>query len=1117
MSRSDTKVPEVLPSSRESLGSAPARQQELEKGTASAISYPPYHLLAAALLVLLSPLLWSCPPALSAWSPSAGLALVLVAWWGFRALPPLLLAAVVLVLRQALGGATQVSLSWAAQEAVLLVVGPFLAWGLYHALCDGARQLRGPRSAILFVLLVPGLAALVLALARLPLALRLFGEEAGATPLGLLARLWLDWALGVAVVAPPLLVVATEWLERAGLAVPETYKRQDGRAPAFAERPLVAASTAGPAAPSWGDWAETAGLCLAAATLCLLVLVGLRDTSGEQMGWQLWGGQVLLIIWASTRQGLRGGTLAAASAAVGAMVALQALAPLEDGWLVRSLQAQLLVQGCAALLISAATSWARDHEAGYRQVVAHVPVVIYSARLTADGSAEVVLVSAACNKLLGSSAEELLGNHSLWLARVHPDDRELVQAAVSQLRRQDGPVTCEYRLVGHNGEGTGPRWARDTLAPHRDAEGRLIGWEGVVMDVTEQRLLADDLRRTTSMLNGLLTNLPVGVFFVQGPHGTPILVNARARQLLGQREDAGASFNLLSRALRLHKADGTQYPVEELPVGLALKQGRTTMRDDIVVHRPDGRRMPLVSWAAPVTLAGRNGPDAAVWVLQDLTAVHQAEAAREDSEVRLRAIIEAMAEGLLVYDASGAIISCNPSACAFFGLPAERIRGKAFSDLGWEILREDGTPLPPEERPFRVVLKSGRPARNVVLGVLPENATPSSDSGHLPGTLVRWALVNSVPLVGPTGVVGVVTTFTDITAYVQARDATRFSEERFRGLVESLPLMVILSDRDMRLTYINPATEATSGYSLEEVKEPAVWCSLIHVEDLPGVMELFNGAWAGQSGRCELRYSAKDGSPRVGMMLIQPRKQGEEIIGALVLMIDVTRERKLELDLQRSQRLEMVGRLASGVAHDFNNLLGVVLNLADLAQAHVPPGHPAHADLKRITEAGEQAVSLASQLLTFTRNRAVTNQRSSLGEVVRRALTLLRASLPASVVVEANLAEEGTEVQVDETRLQQVVMNLCLNARDAMPEGGRLQVRAVAENGGVVLEVQDSGQGMPEEVQRRIFEPFYSTKETGTGLGLAVVQQIVESSQGTVSVESEVGQGSRFTIRWPVA
>src|SRR5262249_43645568 len=146
------------------------------------------------------------------------------------------------------------------------------------------------------------------------------------------------------------------------------------------------------------------------------------------------------------------------------------------------------------------------------------------------------------------------------------------------------------------------RWVRDTLAPHLDADGQLIGWEGVLVDITQQRVLSDDLRRTTSMLHALVGNLPAGVFFVEGQRGHPILVNARARHLLGRREDLAAGLEHLAEVYRLFRPDGTPYPVEELPVFLALRKGLTAMRDDIVVHRPDGRRVPLVTWAAPVTL-----------------------------------------------------------------------------------------------------------------------------------------------------------------------------------------------------------------------------------------------------------------------------------------------------------------------------------------------------------------------------------------------------------------------------------------------------------------------------------------------------------------------------------
>jgi signal transduction histidine kinase len=213
------------------------------------------------------------------------------------------------------------------------------------------------------------------------------------------------------------------------------------------------------------------------------------------------------------------------------------------------------------------------------------------------------------------------------------------------------------------------------------------------------------------------------------------------------------------------------------------------------------------------------------------------------------------------------------------------------------------------------------------------------------------------------------------------------------------------------------------------------------------------------------------------------------------------------------------------VAHDFNNLLGVVLNLTDLARSHLAAGHPLHTDLRRISEAGEQAASLAAQLLSLGKRGRPGSRRVEVNQVVRRTLELLRATLPVSIRLEANLAEGELPIQADETQVQQVLMNLCLNARDAMSGGGLLRVSTghVAREttpdgpGWVRLSVEDSGTGVSAELRERIFEPFFSTKEGGTGLGLAVVQQIVESYGGRIDVFSEPGKGARFDVCWPAA
>ncbi len=192
----------------------------------------------------------------------------------------------------------------------------------------------------------------------------------------------------------------------------------------------------------------------------------------------------------------------------------------------------------------------------------------------------------------------------------------------------------------------------------------------------------------------------------------------------------------------------------------------------------------------------------------------------------------------------------------------------------------------------------------------------------------------------------------------------------------------------------------------------------------------------------------------------------------------------------------------------------MVLTLAELAQNSLPPDHPARDDLRRISYAGEQAANLAHQLLTFSKQRRVVPQRIDINRVAARTLELLRATLPRAIHIESALADAELPVQADEMQLQQVLMNLCLNARDAMPHGGHLSVRteAVAGNGQgpgdwIRLSVQDNGEGIPEEIQGSIFDAFFSTKERGTGLGLAMVRQIVEGFGGHVEVASQPGPG----------
>ena len=256
--------------------------------------------------------------------------------------------------------------------------------------------------------------------------------------------------------------------------------------------------------------------------------------------------------------------------------------------------------------------------------------------------------------------------------------------------------------------------------------------------------------------------------------------------------------------------------------------------------------------------------------------------------------------------------------------------------------------------------------------------------------------------------------------------------------------MVVQLDRTGQITYINPATQTITGYCLEDLPEPASWQGLLHAEDFQKLQSVFPDVLAGQTVQMELRYTAKDGSQKVGHVILQPRRPDGETTSVTALIVDMTVQRRLEQDLQRAQRLEFVERLASGIAHDFNNLLTVVLTLTELARDNVPADHPAYASLLHAFEAEQQAAHLAEQLLAIGKQKHVNCQPIEVNDVARRTLRLLRSTLPSSVVLQPALHEGELHVQADDTQLQQVLMNLCFNAHDAMPQGGRLVVRTAA-------------------------------------------------------------------------
>ncbi len=1075
------------------------------------------------------------------WLPGLGLGIVVVSWLGWRILP--LLALVLLVAR--LQTFSERGLAVVAADTALHTILIALSWWVYLEVAGGSRWLDDPRSATTFLMIGPG------GLSALAAVLQAFlwaTDHQDADLLMWSARFWLSRMTGILVVVPFLLVVFTPALLRYRLLDVELpaafYGERDDRESRF------------------GDLIELAGLTLATVLLALLLL--LAHAQQNMTVWMLWASCLVLIVWTCIRQGVRGGCFSAGITSSVVLIVAQFLDANAMSLVASGIQGNLLAFSSVALLVGVSGSWIRANETRYRQVVARIPFVVYSVRLPhgipALGSAEpmkprsdhkvdlhagpaiskvarVVLVSPASLQVLGADADSLTGPFTIWLDQVAAEDREIVIAALAQLCLQKQPVTCEYRVLGavvapavdaiqqipRFPTPPAHRCVRDTLTPHYSDEGLMDGWEGLVEDITDQRALAQNLRRTTNMLQVLITNLPTGVYFVQAPQGYPLLVNARARQLLGQREDLSAGLAYLSKVFRLHRPDGSVYPWDELPVAKALNSSLTCRANDIVVHRPDGRRVPLITWAAPIDLANTGKPDAAVWVLEDWSAMQQAEATLRESETRLRAIIETMVEGVIVQDASGAVIDGNKAACAIFGVTREQLLTRVGLAGGAACRQEGGTTLPVELHPDRRALKTGQAVRSVMIGL----PTPANDG-------VAWLLVNSLPLPVGSGLglnshrARLVTTFADITQQVEAQDTLRLTLDRYQTLVDTLPFMLLQRDRDMNITYLNPAATQMTGHTADEMRQADFCQRILHPEDLHEFESALRRVTEGELARVEARFTAKDGSLKTVLAFFHPNRLNGVVVGLTSLVLDITMQRRLEEEVKRAHHLEIVGRLASGMVHDFNNLLHVIIGTAGLAKIGLPQSHPVWQHLARIEDVSEQASHLAAQILTFSKQRARQQKEVDLNALVEQTLRLARGVMSARIIVETHLDPALPPAFADENPLKQVVMNLCLNARDAMAGGGTLTIRtdvlappasthACASDAWVHLAIQDTGIGMDENVRSRLFDAFFSTKEHGTGLGLAVVLQIITDFGGVIDVWSQVGVGTRFDVWLPQA
>ena len=368
---------------------------------------------------------------------------------------------------------------------------------------------------------------------------------------------------------------------------------------------------------------------------------------------------------------------------------------------------------------------------------------------------------------------------------------------------------------------------------------------------------------------------------------------------------------------------------------------------------------------------------------------------------------------------------------------------------------------------------------------------------------------------------------------ITARRRTEEDRSRLAMAVEQSAEAIVVTDREGTILYVNPAFERITGYTAEEAvgKNPRILHSGKHDESF--YKELWSVLSRGEVWAGHFINRKKDGTLYEEDATISPvRDSSGNIVSFVAVKRDVTRMVSLEKQVRTTQKMETVGTLAGGIAHDFNNMLTVILGYGEMLKLRIANDPKAVSDLDEILRGAERASVLTRQLLTFARRQVVEPVHLDLNEVIADLVNLLRKVTRENIGIKTFPAENPVMIRADRGQVEQVVMNLCLNARDAMPSGGQLIIETGVtslEEGYLkqyphmkagryaVLSVSDTGIGMDEKTRERIFEPFFTTKgpEKGTGLGLAMVYGIVKQHSGFIHVYSEPGKGTTFRVYFP--
>ena len=571
-----------------------------------------------------------------------------------------------------------------------------------------------------------------------------------------------------------------------------------------------------------------------------------------------------------------------------------------------------------------------------------------------------------------------------------------------------------------------------------------------------------------------------------GPGGSEMFRNQAGRRLLGAADAPLATL--------MERAAGDDRALTELERLAAAAAVGAPRRTEIMLPVAGGGR----EWLAlEVRPAGRSNTMA--WFAEDVTPRRAIEETLRRENEMLSDFADFLPVGCYSADSEGNLRYVNQRLAEWLGKSPTELLGRNLAEVLGAV------PNPEEERAeMRLTGRNGEVFQALV-------AHSVFDEG---GEIFTRSVV-----------------VRDLVPEHQWERALRSAERRFRWLFDDAPVGIALVDLDGTIGTCNLALQAMMGIDHDDMAgRPLI--DFVAGEQRDGAAEQLAKVTAGSLPGTHLEVRLRGRRDLIAQLFVSPTHEDGDISGLIVHFIDATEQRNLEVQFAQSQKMQAMGQLAGGVAHDFNNLLTAMIGFCDLLLQRHGAGDPSFADIMQIKQNANRAASLVRQLLAFSRRQALQPRLLNVTDALAELSHLLRRLLGETIELRMVHGRQLGLVRVDPGQFDQVIINLAVNARDAMPGGGQLTIRTNAarvdqpvQRGAelmpagdyVLVEVADTGTGIPKENLGRIFEPFFSTKEVGagTGLGLSTVYGIVRQTDGFVFVDSEMGQGASFSIYLP--